>query len=156
MSGWLANALIAGRGGLTIRPIRGPKQRAKLRELQLLCLPADKPAEVEKGGCAFAAYDGTTMVAFAMARPSQGYQKTIYLCRAGVHPDYRGRGLQRELIRLREAWAKSRGFKHVITDTTNDNAPSMRSLIAEGYRPYWPQMFKPWAFKHSVYWRKEI
>lgn len=141
---------------LTLKKIVSSKQKKAMRELQLICLPDDKPAECKKGGCAFAFYDGDTMVAFGLAIPSRNYLRTMYLARAGVHPDYRGRGLQRELIRLRESWAKNHGMQYAVTDTANSSIASMRSLMSAGYVPFWPQQAKPWGLKESVYWKKTL
>ncbi len=141
---------------LKIKKISSNKQKLAMRELQLICLPADTPITCSPKGCAMAVYDEETMVAFALARQSVGYQKTMYLARVGVHPDYRGRGLQKKLIELREGWARKKGFTHSITDTTNESVASMRSLLAAGYRPFWPQLVKPWALKESVYWKKKL
>jgi len=75
-----------------------------------------------------------------------------YLKRAGVLPWHRGNGLQRRLLKVREAKARKLGWSRIITDTT-DNVPSANNLIAAGYRLFQP---RPWAFKHSLYWTKEL
>jgi GNAT superfamily N-acetyltransferase len=141
---------------IAVTRITGPKQKAALRELQLICLPNDTPADCDRGGCAFALYHKKQMIAFGLARKSRGYKQTMYLSRAGVHPDYRGRGFQRELIALREDWARKHGLKYSITDTANSSTSSMQSLIDMGYRPYWPIQVKPWALRESVYWKKTL
>ena len=58
--------------------------------------------------------------------------------RAGVLPEYRGQGLQRQMLRLRETRMCEQGLKVAVTYTDADAAASMRNLIAEGYRPYAP------------------
>jgi GNAT superfamily N-acetyltransferase len=76
-----------------------------------------------------------------------------YLCRVGVLPEYRGAGLQRKLILVRERKARKLLCSHMITDTT-DNIASANTLIRAGYK-----LFKPdwlWAFPHSLYWRKDL
>lgn len=90
--------------------------------------------------------------AFGGIRPSVRYAGTGYMNAAGVLPAYRGRGLQRRLIRRRLEYARERGWKWVITDTLNDNAASMTSLIACGFRPYSPAV--RWASEAAVYWRR--
>lgn len=141
---------------LIVKRITGTKQRADLQVLQLLCLPNDDPIKCDPNGCSIALYDKRRMIAYALAKPSSSFHKTLYLSRAGVHPNYRGKGLQKDLITLREAWASKHGYEHIVTDTANHNAASMRSLIAVGYRPYWPELVKPWGLRTSVYWRKEL
>lgn len=75
-----------------------------------------------------------------------------FLSRAGVVAKHRGRGLQRRLIRVREAEAKALGLKEVITYVAHWNCPSLNSLVACGYRFYRPA--HKWGGSASVYLRK--
>jgi GNAT superfamily N-acetyltransferase len=84
----------------------------------------------------------------ALATPGTGYLK-----RAGVLKAYRGHGLQRKLITVRERKARKLGLTTMVTDTT-DNPPSANSLIKAGYRIFEPR--DKWAFTHSIYWRKAL
>jgi len=76
-----------------------------------------------------------------------------FLCRAGVIGAYRGQGIQKQMIRLRERKAISLGLEQLVTYTI-DNPPSANSLIACGYRTYSPK--HKWAATEAVYWRREI
>ncbi len=99
------------------------------------------------------AFEGKTPVAFACLRPSARWDNVGYLSIAGVLPAWRGKGLQRRLIKKRVEYARKLGWHTVITETVNDNAPSMRSLIAAGFRPYLPQV--RWGDpEHVVYWTR--
>lgn len=100
-------------------------------------------------------YEGTNAMGFCgltecppPTAPGYGYLK-----RAGVLKAYRGQGLQRKLITVREKKARKLGFKIMLTDTT-DNPPSSNSLIRAGYKIFEPE--NRWAFKHSIYWRKTL
>lgn len=84
----------------------------------------------------------------ALATPNSGYLK-----RVGVLKPYRGQGLQRRLITVRERKARTLGIKTMITDTT-ENPPSANSLIRAGYRIFEP--LHRWAFNHSIYWKKGL
>ena len=53
------------------------------------------------------------------------------LCRSGVIKSFRGKGIQKKLIRSRERFSRTLGWKWLITDTT-DNPPSSNSLISCG------------------------
>lgn len=75
---------------------------------------------------------------------------TMRLSSAVVHPDYRGRGLQAKLIRVRLRYARRAGKNFVITDTANFNPASARNLIACGFRPYWPEV--RWRGDYADYW----
>jgi GNAT superfamily N-acetyltransferase len=78
---------------------------------------------------------------------------TAYLKRAGVLRAYRGQGLQRRMITVRERKARRLGIAYMLTDTT-DNPASANSLIRAGYRIFEPAY--RWAFNHSIYWRKDL
>jgi GNAT superfamily N-acetyltransferase len=84
----------------------------------------------------------------ALATPGSGYLK-----RVGVLKPYRGHGLQRRLITVREKKARKLGLTTMLTDTT-DNPASANSLISAGYKIFEPAY--KWAFTHSIYWRKAL
>ena len=75
-----------------------------------------------------------------------------FLSRAGVLREHRGRGLQRRLIRVREAEAKALGLKEVLTYVALWNCASLNSLISSGYKFYRPA--DKWGGRESVYLRK--
>jgi GNAT superfamily N-acetyltransferase len=77
----------------------------------------------------------------------------MYMCRSGVAEDARGQGLQRRLLRVREAFARKNGARWLISDTT-DNTISANNLIAVGFRLFNPSV--PWGLKHALYWCKRI
>ena len=56
--------------------------------------------------------------------------------RAGVLEGFRGCGLQKQMVRLREDSMRNADINLAVTYTDADNAASMRSLIGCGYRPY--------------------
>ena len=126
-----------------------------LSDLQLECLPGDEPEPFRAESWWWLAIDGAGKVAgFAGMRPSDRWKQTIYLCRSGVLPGYRGQGIQKRLIRARLAKARALGNTHAITDCTTENPASARSLIASGFRPYWPKT--PWGLPHSIYWIRKL
>lgn len=84
----------------------------------------------------------------ATSTPGAGYLK-----RVGVLKPYRGQGLQRRLITVREKKARKLGLTLMLTDTT-DNPPSANSLIGAGYKIFEPAY--RWAFKNSLYWKKDL
>lgn len=125
---------------------------ADLMWLQLTCLPGDEPMNATNGYW-WIARDVDKLTGFAGMIPSVRWIDTIYLCRAGVVPAYRGMGLQKKLIRARINKAKKLGYKWIVTDTT-DNPASSNSLIAYGFKLFQPA--KPWAFSNSLYFRLKI
>lgn len=93
-------------------------------------------------------------VAYAAIAPSVQYSDVAYLSRAGVREAFRGLGLQRRFIRVREAWALKNGALWCVTDTSYENTASMTNLIKCGYTPYLPKA--PWAGAGSTYWRRKL
>ena len=72
--------------------------------------------------------------------------------RAWVHKDYRGKGLQKKMIKLR---IKSAYDCHTaITYTTIDNCPSANSLISERFKLYTPEY--AYGGREMLYFQKEI
>lgn len=99
-------------------------------------------------------YDGKTPVAYAGAIHLKEKNR-VYLCRAGVLPEYRGLGLQKQLIRKRLLWAKSCGVSTVITYTDLDNVFSSNNLIASGFKLYKPDL--PWGNSDdALYWTRKV
>ena len=123
-----------------------------LMQLQREILPGDRPVTIDNTYW-WIAYDGDKPIGFSGYRASRQWCHTAYLCRAGVLSAYRGKGLQRRLIRVRERHAKRLGFIWAISDTS-DNPASANNLIACGYRMYEPQ--SPWGWRHTCYWRKKL
>jgi GNAT superfamily N-acetyltransferase len=125
-----------------------------LRALHQLTLPSDAEPHWGSGWWWLVwADEGIAPVAFAGCQPSQRWGDAMYLCRSGVHQAFRGKGLQRRLISVRERLARRLGMRWVIT-STHENPASANSLIACGFRMYEPN--KPWGAKGTLYWRKEI
>jgi GNAT superfamily N-acetyltransferase len=123
--------------------------------LDEICFPADHRVAVP-GSLWWVAWDGTEPVAFAGLRLcSLAENRGLgFLCRAGVVPAYRGRGLQKKLIRVREAAARQLGLKELVTYCLCSNSPSMNSLVSCGYRFYVPAT--KYGGSGSVYLRKEL
>ena len=91
--------------------------------------------------------------AFACLRVAATTPGAGYLARSGVLPAYRGHGLQRKLITIREKKAREIGLTRMVSDTT-ENVHSSNNLIRAGYRLFEPQW--KWAFSHSLYWQKNL
>lgn len=136
---------------ISFRHVSHQRHKATLERLQKICLPYDKP--YFSPGWYWIGYDGDKPVAFCVASPSLRWTDTVYLARAGVIPDYRGMGLQKRMIAMRERLARRKGYVWSVTDTTN-NPASSNSLISKGYRLFDPS--KPWAYGYSLYWRKKL
>jgi GNAT superfamily N-acetyltransferase len=99
------------------------------------------------------AYDGDKAIGFCGLSLNVNTAGAGFLCRAGVVSAYRGQGIQKKMIRLRERQALSLSLTQLLTYTI-DNPSSANSLIACGYRTYSPK--KKWAAPEAVYWQKVI
>lgn len=126
--------------------------RQDLKYLQLACLPHDEPIFPERGWW-WLGYSFGTPVAFCIMERSKTWSDTVYLSRAGVLRPWRGKGLQKKMLTIREKFARKCGYKWAITDTT-ENPPSANSLARRGYQMYEPA--KPWAYNTTLYWRKKL
>lgn len=127
-----------------------------LRELDLVCFPDTKneaPPLVDSGTW-WVAMDGKKAAGYACIRPSYQRGDTAYLSRAGVMPEYRGRGLQKKLIRVRLAWARANGYDRAVTDSVSGNVASSNSLIACGFKLFRPAYL--WSFTHALYWQRDL
>ena len=51
-----------------------------------------------------------------------------------VHPDYRGRGLQRRLMTEAETWAKEQGYRTLMCTVHPENRFSLDNMLRLGYR----------------------
>ena len=130
-----------------------PKWMAVLNKLQKRCLPHDILYAPLLGWWHVVFTDDMEPVAFSGLVPSKRWSDTVYLCRAGVIPDHRGRGLQKRLIQIRLKKAKALGMNWAVTDTY-DNPASTNSLIACGFRLFDPTT--PWGDTHTLHWRCKI
>lgn len=144
-------------GDFTIREVDpfSPRVISTIHRLHNLCFGDSASLshrDIQKG-YAWLVYYGSEPIAFALLAPSSTAPAGGYLSRVGVLEPYRGHGLQRRLISVRERKARALNWSVLVTDTT-DNVPSANSLIRSGYTLYRPDF--PWAFPDSLYWRKTL
>lgn len=77
-----------------------------------------------------------------------------YLCRSGLRKKYRGKGIQKALIKIRDREAKRLGLAMNLTYTARSNYASANNLIKCGYTLYPPD----WAYglKNALYFWKHF
>jgi GNAT superfamily N-acetyltransferase len=120
------------------RPATSPEDKQRILRMDRVCFPVDEPPSIE-GADWVIGWDGATPAAYCAWKPVEQDGVAVgFHYRGGVMPDYRGYGLQRQMLRLREARMREQGLTTAVTYTDADGVASMRSLIAEGYRPYVP------------------
>ena len=123
-----------------------------LQEMQLKCFPSDVVCDTTQGAW-WVAYDADEPIGFGGVVPDLRWTDCGYLARCGVYKGYRGQGLQKRFIRVREIYAKKMGWKWLITNTYHNHA-SANSLISCGFKLYEPTTHV-WA-KGTLHWRKKL
>jgi len=114
------------------------EDEALIAEMDRICFPLDTPA-VFAGAQWLIGWDGDKPAAYCAWKTVEHDGVPVgFHYRGGVLPDYRGQGLQRRMLHLREDEMRRHGLAKAVTYTDADGAASMRNLIAEGYRPYAP------------------
>jgi ribosomal protein S18 acetylase RimI-like enzyme len=96
-------------------------------------------------------YKGTKPIAFAGLKPYDNGEG--FMCRVGVLPGHRGRGLQKQLLILREVKARELGLTDLFTYTLLV-AASIKSLLSAGYEIYPPE--HEYAGEEVLYFRKTL
>lgn len=89
--------------------------------------------EVETGKC----------VAFAGIKRYK-YTTNVFLCRAGVHRNYRKQGLHNMLLKKRLDWCKDNNILYAYSYTANDNYASANNLIRNGFL-----LTDPWFYSDN-------
>lgn len=137
---------------IVIRRAR-PSEFAEIIELDRVCFGEELQEPVGLAAW-WVALERDQVVGYAAARPSSRWADVVYLLRVGVARSHRGRGLQKRLLKVREAWGRRWGAVWAYTDTAFDNVASTNSLISAGYRAFIPR--NPWKVPHATYWRKRL
>lgn len=82
----------------------------------------------------------------------EGSKKVGYLCRAGVLKEFRGQGIQKALIKVRDQEARRHKVDICITYVANWNHASANNLIRCGYELYEPE--HKYGLKDALYFWK--
>lgn len=137
---------------MKVRQVFGPDHEFVLLRMQKETFPMDgKVACID--GYWWLAFDGDLPVGFACMTDVDSWPGSGYLSRVGVMPSHRGKGIQRQLMRVCERKAKALKWDRIIS-TTYNNPASANNFIACGYRTYEPQT--RWGAPDTIYWRKEL
>lgn len=106
-----------------------------VHELDRLTFAADKPTIDEKMEAHewwIAEEDGVPVGFIGLHVSPRG----AFIPRVGVSPAARGSGLQKRLCRAAMRWARSQAVRRFYTYVLTTNIPSLRSLLAVGFKPY--------------------
>lgn len=84
-----------------------------------------------KSYLALLARDGERIVGYKIGHAQT--QDRFYSWVGGVHPDYRGRGLAREMMRRQERWCQKHGYTSISVKSENRFRGMLIFLLKEGY-----------------------
>lgn len=124
-----------------------------LHTMMLACFPGEAVRDTTVDAWWIALDEDDDAAGFCCLSPSRSRLSCGYLSYAGVMPAFRGRGLQKRLIRARITEARRRGWRALVTDTC-DNPASSNSLIACGFRLFDPP--NPWASATALYFQRRV
>jgi GNAT superfamily N-acetyltransferase len=129
-----------------------PEVQAAISWLHAQCFPSDDSLDSSTGYW-WLVRDGVVPIAFAVLREVDSWENTGYMARCGVLEGYRGNGLQRRLLQVRERKARNLGMERVIT-TTYNNPRSANNLIKRHFLTYLPTT--KWGAPDTIYWVKNL
>lgn len=81
-------------------------------------------------------------------------EKVCVFVRAWVYEPFRGKGLQRRMIAIREKAARMNGCYSLVTYTVTDNPHSANNLIRKGFKIHDPQY--KYVGKNVIYFLKQL
>lgn len=113
----------------------------------------------DRAGAWWGVFDGRALVGYAGAKVfDRCGERGAVLTRSGVVPRYRGRGLQRRLIRARLRWAREEACPEAWTYTHFKNTSSANNLIRTGFTLWRPAHWGGirTADPRWLYWRKVL
>jgi GNAT superfamily N-acetyltransferase len=123
-----------------------------LDDLDKACFPTDSPYKKTGSRYWWIAYIGKQEIGFAGVGIFDN--DAAFMCRAGVLPQFRSRGIHKRLIRTRLRYLKKLGFKQAITYTSITNTRSANALIKCRFKMYRPAF--AWAGDDVIYFSKNI
>ena len=88
--------------------------------------------QVIKQGLSLGVYKGNRLVGIAIAE-KQAWNRTLWVWEFHIDPDYRGRGLGRQLMDNMAAIGKKVGCRVMVCETQNTNVPAIRFYRKVGF-----------------------
>jgi ribosomal protein S18 acetylase RimI-like enzyme len=88
--------------------------------------------QVIKQGLSLGVFEGSRLVGIAIAE-KQAWNHTLWVWEFHIDPDYRGRGLGRQLMDNMAAIGKKVGCRVMVCETQNTNVPAIRFYRKVGF-----------------------
>lgn len=103
----------------------------RLRALDETCFPSDDRCIFDERQIVLVVQHKINVIAYLTIEWLDGF-----VSRVGVHPNYRGKGFQRRLVRAAIKYARKMGFErlHTYTQHTPNGALSALNFIASGFK----------------------
>lgn len=138
-----------------VQRVDGIVEHETISALAKLCSPGDETffPDTSRGDW-WLAYATDVAIGFAGLRDSTVDAEAAFLCLAGVHPAFRGHGLQRRLINVRVRRARALGKLRATSWTATWNVHSANNLLRAGFALYTPTL--KFDDTDVNYWKKEI
>ena len=130
-----------------------PADYPVIADIDLEVMQANRLDPTSLEGRWWVARRGASIVGYAGLEYA-GYGEVGFLCRVGVQPEARGRGLHRDFLRIREAEARKLGWTRLITYVHRLNVASLNNCVQCGYRAYAPS--EEWGCDDAVYLYRDV
>lgn len=129
------------------------KNYKTIKEMDSICFPEDNPFlfGLPRYHWWFAYHDECP-IAYAAGGKTKGY---YFLARVGVLPEWRGKKIQKLLIKERIRKAIDLDVKGIYTYTSKDNEPSIKNLKSCGFK-VWNNPPKSINEKDFIHWFLDI
>ena len=134
----------------SLRPATTASHFSDIILLDRACFPEDTIIQPEKGFYWLLWCEGKA-IGYTGIVPAKRDVDTAVRTRSCILPGYRGKGLQRRLIRVTQRWARGIGLGMVLATTASWNDASANNFIRTGWRVYDPA--NRWMEKGTIYWK---
>lgn len=131
--------------------IRQTKDIQTIKDLHEKLFPQDE-LPTFKNSIYWCGVDRSVTCCFAIA--TKYSDDILFLSRAAVNYEYRGKGIHKRLISVRLRYARRHKYRYVITYTSRDNYSSANNLMDLGFRSYCPEY--KYVGEDYNYWILEI
>lgn len=130
---------------ITYRPVAGLTDKALVRYMDAECFPNDTPFSWDNAHFIIGRHYESELACYCAWKDvaQSGFETMGYHYRVGVMHNFRGSGLQKEMLAIREKAMKYSKLRKAVTYTDADGAASMNSLIKAGYKTYIPKVDGP-------------
>lgn len=129
-----------------------PNELSQIRHMDAVCFP-DDDADVTETAVWWVVTHNNELIAYG-GMEFVGNGDVGYIHRAGVLPAWRGRGLQKRMIRAQLLYARRLQLKRIVSYTTPTATASGNNLVDCGFRLYRPDFL--WGDTDWLYFKRDL